>query len=224
MPEPRSPLSENYSVGRNVTGDTEPGVSLCEITGWNLIQAACWRNRSEALSTAVETALGVTPPTAPSWCSSGNGVEILGVAPGRLWCIAPTGDPRLEQLAGRIDNDTGCTTDLGHSHIRVRIEGRASRALLNAEIAIDLDTGHFPTGRIARTSLHHVPVTLQCMDSEHGVFDLYLPHTFAASIWSYLLDLASVHGYDIAPPCRIGSPAGSTADDHSRRGVGPPTD
>lgn len=197
MPDIRSPFAGRYAQGRHAGGDTAPGVRLHEITGWDLVQAASWRRQRAALYAAVETALGIAPPSAPSRCSAGDGVEILTVAPDRLWCLAPIGDPRLSALGAAIDAETGCITQLGHSHARVRIQGPAARRLLNREIAIDLEPGAFMTNHVARTLFHHVPVVLQCIDSDGGVFDLYLPRTFAASTWEYLLDLAISHGCEI---------------------------
>lgn len=199
MPEIRSPLATRYEIGRH-TAAAEPGITLREIVGWDLVQAACWRGRGDALHAAVEQALGSTPPAGPNRCSAGDAVEILTVAPDRLWCLAPRGDARLAALAASLSPDAGCTTQLGHSHVRLRLGGPATRHLLAREIAIDLAPAAFPADRIARTSMHHVPVLLQCIEAEgDGVYDLYLPHTHAASGWAYLLDLAGAFGYEIAP-------------------------
>lgn len=199
MPEIRSPLAARYAIGRH-PADAEPGITLREIAGWDLVQAACWRDRDDALHAAVEQALGMPPPSGPNRCSAGDGIEILTVAPKRLWCLAPAGDPRLAVLAESLFPETGCTTQLGHSQVRLRISGPATRNLLAQEIAIDLAPAAFPASRIARTSMHQVPVLLQCIEAEgDGVYDLYLPHTYAASTWEYLLDLASAHGCEIAP-------------------------
>lgn len=199
MPEIRSPLAAHYEVGRHPPG-TEPGVTLREIVGWDLVQAACWRDRGEAMHAVVERALGTPPPSRPNRCSAADGVETMTVAPGRLWCLARRGDPRLGRLAGELPADTGCTTQLGHSHIRLRIDGPATRRLLAQEIALDLAPVAFPAQRIARTPMHHVPALLQCLEADgDGVYDLYLPHTYAASVWEYLLDLASAYGRAIEP-------------------------
>ena len=197
MPDIRSPLAARYSVGRH-PADREPGVSLRELVGHDLRQIACWRGRSAALAETVERTLGLAPPDAPNRHREANGIELMTVAPNRLWCIAARGDPRLDELTAEMDPDTGCTTELGHSQIRLRLHGPATRRLLAQEIAIDLAAEAFPAGAIARSAMHHVPVLLYCVAAEgNGVFDLFLPHTFAASAWDYLLDLASAHGYAI---------------------------
>lgn len=197
MPDIRSPLAARYSVGR-YPADGEPGVTFRELIGHDLRQIACWRGRSAAFAGTVERALGVAPPDAPNRHTEANGVELMTIAPNRLWCIAERGDPRLDELANSLDPEIGCTTELGHSQIRLRIRGPATRHLLAREIALDLAPAASPTGTIARTAMHHVPVLLYCVAAEgDGVFDLFLPHTFAASAWDYLLDLASAHGYRI---------------------------
>ena len=206
MPEIRSPLAARYEIGHYPPG-TEPGVTFRAITGWDLVQAACWHGRDGDLHAAVAGALGVTPPQAPNHCATDDegDIEIMTVAPARLWCIAPAGDARLDALATAVDPGTGCTTALGHSHVRLRIAGPATRHLLAQEIALDLAPAAFPAGRIARTAMHHVPVLLQSVEAEgDGVFDLYLPHTWAASSWEYLLDLATAWGCAIEPPTARG--------------------
>lgn len=189
MPEIDSPLA-----ARPAPENPEARITLREIPIGGLVQAAAWRGRYRPLCEQVGEALNMAVPDAPSRWNETDGSEIFTVAPDRLWCLAPAGDTRIEALQKAIDEDTGCTTDLGHSHVRVRIEGPAARRLLATEIAIDLDANAFSAGRIARTTFHHVPVTLQCRDAQEGVFDLFLPRTFAASTWEYLLDLAHEHG------------------------------
>jgi sarcosine oxidase subunit gamma len=200
MPEIRSPLAARYNVGHYPT-DREPGVTLREIVGHDLRQAACWHGRSGDLAAIVQRTLGIAPPEKPNRHREADGIEIMTVAPNRLWCIAERGDPRLGALTDGLDPETGCTTDLGHSQIRLRISGPGARALLAREIAVDLASAAFPAGAIARTTMHRVPVLLCCVAAEgDGAFDLFLPHSFAASAWDYLLDLASAHGYAIEPP------------------------
>jgi len=198
MPEMHSPFAHRYEIGRH-PADAEPGLALRELVGWDLVQVAAWRGRLDALRERVQHALGCGPPDAPSHWAGSDGVEVLGVAPLRYWCIAPPGDPRLAALVDGIDDAVGCATQLGHSHVRVRVRGRAARRLLAQEIAIDLDPEAFPADAIARTAFHHVPALLQCIDPDAGAptFDLYLTRTFAASTWEYLLDLAEAHGYEI---------------------------
>lgn len=199
MPEPQSALAAQYAVGRCPAG-AEPGVYLREITGWDLVQVAAWQGRQAELYKAASAALDVAPPSEPNRWAAGTGVELLTVAPARLWCITPEDDDRLRALAAAIDVEFGCVTQLGHSHVRVRIEGPGARGLLAQELAIDLSPVAFPTGHIARTAMHHVPVTLQCLAAQGSAsFDLYMPRTFAASLWSYLLDLGLGVGYEVLP-------------------------
>ena len=208
MPERLSALDGRYPVGRHPAG-VEPGVLLREIVGWDLVQAAGWRGRTDALAVAIERTLGLAPPRDPSESRAADGVEVLSVAPRRFWCIVPDGDPRPAQLRDAIEPETGCVTGLGHSHTRVRVEGPAARRLLARDIAVDLDPAAFATGRIARTALHHVPVTLQCIEAGgSGTFDLYLPRTLAPATWEYLLELARTYGHEIlATARRDGRPA-----------------
>lgn len=204
MPEIRSPLAALDDVGRD-PGVTESAVTFREIVGWDLVQAACWRGLGDALHAAVAEALGAAPPAAPGRCHAAAGIEIMTVAPNRLWCLAPRGDPRLARLAAALPVDTGCITQVGHGHVRLRVGGPASRHLLAQEIALDLAPAAFPAQAIARTHLHHVPVLLQCIEADgDGRYDLYLPRSYAASMGAYLLDLARAYGRAHEPALDLG--------------------
>ncbi|MDZ7828207.1 MAG: sarcosine oxidase subunit gamma family protein [Halofilum sp. (in: g-proteobacteria)] len=187
-------------------------MTLCELTGWDLVQAAAWRGRYEPLCERVQQSLGVAPPDAPGRCVREGELEIITAAPSRLWCIGPVGSERLAGLAEAVDEETGCLTELGHSHARVRLRGPSVRDLLMQEIAIDLDPSVTDAGRVMRTGFHHVPVTLQCIDADahHPTFDLYLPTTFASSTWEYLLDLATAYGYEILERAACFTEGGTT--------------
>jgi len=199
MPDPRSVFGSRYTPGRHAAASGEPGVTFRELTGWDLLQAAAWRGRYEPLCERVQQVLGIAPPDAPGRCVGDGEIEVITSAPLRLWCVGPAGSERLAALSEAIDEETGCITELGHSHARVRLQGPSVRDLLLQEIAIDLDPSVTDAGRVMRTGFHHVPVTLQCIDADaHApTFDLYLPTTFASSTWEYLLDLATAYGYEI---------------------------
>ncbi len=196
MPDIRSPLAQHYPLGRHGAAGGEPTVQLREVVGWDIVQAACWRGQEEALEAALSDTLGLPPP-APGYFTANDATEIIAAAPQRYWCIAPAGDARLAQLDGAITDATGCLTQLGHSHIRIRLQGPGVRRLLAREIAADLAADAFPVNRAARTMFHQVPVMLQCRTADPGTFDLYLPHTYAAGTWRYLLDLAAPFGYEV---------------------------
>jgi sarcosine oxidase subunit gamma len=199
MPEPRSVFGSRYTPGRHGAAAGEPGVTLRELTGWDLLQAAAWRGRYDALRARLEEALAMSVPEGPGRCARDGDIELIAAAPLRLWCIAPAGSRRLAALREAIDEETGCVTELGHSHVRVRMQGPSVRDLLMQEIAIDLDPSVTDAGCVMRTGFHHVPVTLQCIDADaHApTFDLYIPTTFASSTWEYLLDLATAYGYEV---------------------------
>ena len=199
MPEIRSALAELYAPGRRPAGG-EPALWLTEIVGWDLLQVSAWSGHGDALRQTLTDELGMAPPAAPNRRVTGDAIELLTVAPERLWCLGPEQDPRLAWLP-EIDPQTGCATQLGHSHVRLRIEGSHARRLLAQEIAIDLAASAFEADTLARTSLHHVPVLLLCVDAaaDAPVFDLFLPRSFAASTWAYLLDLAAAVNHEVRP-------------------------
>jgi len=214
MPDPRSVFGSRYTPGHDGAATGEPGVTFRELTDWDLVQVAAWRGCYDQLCERVQQVLGISPPDAPGRCVGDGEIELITSAPLRLWSVGPAGSERLAALTEAIDDDTGCVTALGHSHARVRTQGPSVRDLLMQEIAIDLDPSVTDAGRVMRTGFHHVPVTLQCIDADaHApTFDLYLPTTFAASTWEYLLDLATAYGYEILDRAACFEEGGTTTN------------
>ena len=84
---------------------------------------------------------------------------------------------------------------LSHSRVRIAIEGPSVRNVLAKGIAVDLHPSAFPIGRFAQTGLHHTGIFLERCGEER--YELFLPRTFAASIWDWLVDAALPLGYEV---------------------------
>lgn len=74
--------------------------------------------------------------------------------------------------------------------------GGAAREVLERGIALDLHPTVFAVGHFAQTGLHHVPVLLERVGEQR--YALYVPTTWAVSVWEWLADAALPFGYDIA--------------------------
>jgi sarcosine oxidase subunit gamma len=65
-------------------------------------------------------------------------------------------------------------------------------AILQGSVLVDLETGAFPSGRVAQTPIHHVGVLLHRRSETE--FELWVPRSFALSLAEWLLH------QPIAPP------------------------
>jgi len=66
--------------------------------------------------------------------------------------------------------------------------------LLNRNLPLDLRPSSFPVGSVASTVFHYVGVTL--WHSDEG-FELFLPRSFAVSLWELLQKNAAQFGFEV---------------------------
>jgi methylglutamate dehydrogenase subunit D len=103
--------------------------------------------------------------------------NLLRVSPTQIW-----------SLGEAIEAPNCFATPLSSSRTRIEISGAPSRDVLAKCAAIDFHTSEFKPNTFAQTGIHHVPVLIHCITSEH--FHLYVMRTFALSIWEHITDAA----------------------------------
>ena len=118
---------------------------------------------------------------------------LLQVAPGQHWCL--TADTTLAHLLASRHFLTGSVTSLSHSRVRVVITGSGIPDLLSKGISVDLDPTQFGVGQFVQTALEHIGILLHRRGDDQ--YELYLPSTFARTLWEWLLDAAMADGYHL---------------------------
>jgi heterotetrameric sarcosine oxidase gamma subunit len=98
----------------------------------------------------------------------------------------------MEPLRSTLPGTCGALTELTDARVRLGVSGSGARELLSAGIALDLHPAVFIVGQGAQTGLHHTGIFLERV-AEDG-YELYVPRTFAATIWEFLVDAALPHG------------------------------
>ena len=180
-----SALASNYLRGC-VDADGKIGVLLQEMPDLNLWQVAAWPDSLTEISVKTADAIGVEEAPGPGRAAMQGKQALLRVGPLSFWVIG---------IADLILSPTeGSVLDLSHSRTHVRVTGPQAQTLLNRYLPLDLRPHSFPPGSVASTAFHHVGVTL--WQSEAGL-ELFLPRSFALSLWELLCQSAEQFGYEV---------------------------
>ncbi|HVJ41405.1 MAG TPA: sarcosine oxidase subunit gamma family protein [Dongiaceae bacterium] len=176
---PEAPMLARRSALASFKPIRSAAVSMGEVRGFTLTQAAVFSRDAEAAIAAVTGPLPTTATTA----QESNGRIIFRTAPLQFWLVGPEGDDIAQRLAG-----TCIVTPLSHSRSRIFVEGTAAREIMRKGMPLDFHEAVFAPGMFAMTGLHHTPVLVHCAAPNR--FELYAMRTFAANIWEWLEDAA----------------------------------
>ncbi len=185
MAERLSALAGHAEPRRFGTPD-QIGVTLSELPGLVLHQAACWPETIAAVGGQIAKAVGVDAAPGPGRASSGPNGTLLRIEPLKWWI--------LDTPAPALVPEEGTVLDLSHSRTRIRLSGPEAAALLNRHLPLDLRPDRFPPGSVGSSAIHHVGITV--WHSDVG-YDLFLPRSFALSLWEELLESAAQFGAEI---------------------------
>jgi sarcosine oxidase subunit gamma len=180
--------------------------------------ALAWNVRGDAARAAfvaaVETALGVAPPTRPNTSARGFALPartdsseggdtgaLLWLGP-RSWLFV-AGQPALSgafDAARKALNDAeGTRFDVSSSYAGWTISGDAAARVLNRGCPLDLHPAVFRPGDCAQSVLGHVNALIY-RPGEASAFIVMVARSFAADAWEQLETYASTDGYRIGPP------------------------
>jgi heterotetrameric sarcosine oxidase gamma subunit len=193
MLERTSAIAANLAAGGRDGADGRRALAIGEVRGWKLVQLGVFAGREAEFAAALGPLLATPLPPPGAVHSSARG-RVYCIARDQYWVVSA--DAALaEQLAAAVDPAVGTATSLSHGRVRIAIRGTAARAMLAKLLSVDLEPQAFAVGQARQTGLHHNGVLCErCADDR---YDLYVPRTYAASIWESLVDAALVFGYEI---------------------------
>jgi len=168
-----------------------PQLRIAEIRDWRLAQLTAWRGAREEFTRSVAAAFGGALPESLCRGTTLGGSRLIRLTRDQYWWI-DAHDAGFERLRSGFDPACGAFTDLSDARVRLAISGSAARELLAAGIALDLHPDVFAIGQSAQTGLHHTGVLLERVAAD--AYELFVPRTFAATIWEFLVDAALPHG------------------------------
>ena len=193
MLEARSQLASRMKPG-HYGAEGKLGVTLCEVRGRGIVQAAGWPASFETVAPRLATAAGGTVPDTFGVASVADTVTAVWAGAERLWFIAD--DARLmSRFDGAVTDEEAMLLDLSDSRTILRIAGEEARRVLAKGVAVDLHTSVFPVQAIAHTMVEHAGVLLHRVGPE--AFELYVPRSYSANLWHWLTESAAEFGYQV---------------------------
>lgn len=158
-----------------------------------LMQLTVW-GRSDALGDLLGP-LSLDQPLAPGRVSRAQGdVRLYQPAPDRLWITADD-QGSVNAVISRVDSTRFSALDLSSSRVVIEISGPAAEDLMARLVTIDCAADVFVAGSFAQTALHEVSVLVERMKAD--TFAIWVPITWAQSLWSYVTVAAEPFGYEI---------------------------
>jgi sarcosine oxidase subunit gamma len=178
---------------------THTGLVQVHITAQRLESVtllSTWASGMEALTQAVHSALGCTPPAQTGEAAECESGLLMRSGPLEFLLIGGEAAPqRVEQLRAHVPAEVGSVLDLSHARIRVQLHGAKAVDALAKLYALDFRPAAFPVGRFQLTGHHHIPCLLHRLDVQH--FALYFLSTYAHGQIEALMDVALEYGVEL---------------------------
>jgi len=196
MPEIRSALSAHFHPGRFGFEGGELPLVLSEQPLGTLIQLSGWPDNFEQAATPVLQRLGFAGLGDFNHAQAAGGLLAFRIAPERV-LLRLASSVGLESLGEAAQTPA---LDLSHSRTVLRVAGAAAADLLARGLPIDLGAAVFPAGRFVQSGIHSIGVMVHRLADDNGapVFEIYVPRSYAVTIWEFLTESAVPFGYRIS--------------------------
>jgi heterotetrameric sarcosine oxidase gamma subunit len=191
-----TPLSRIYAAGRHGAKDGAAGLTMTELTGFELMQVMARRGQWDGVVQGGTEIFGKAPPAKPGAIGA-NRALLIWSGPDQFLVLAPRGagvERARTAFAG-----TASLSERSDGRSLIRISGARARDMLAKVCSLDLHPAVFPVGAAAATSIDHTAVNLWRAEDSSGeaVFHLLVFATFAESLWHTLLDSGAEYGISI---------------------------
>jgi heterotetrameric sarcosine oxidase gamma subunit len=198
MPELRSALASVLRPGRFGAGTGAPSLVLSEQPLGTLIQLSGWRDSFADAAGALLTRLGFAGTGGFETAQEAPAGTAFRVGPERV-LLRLTSPVAWHGVAAGIDAALSPALDLSHSRTLIAIAGPDVPALLARLLPIDFDAASFPPGRFVQSAIHSVAVLVHRPVAADAAFAVYLPRSYAVSVWDLLTESAAPFGYRVDP-------------------------
>ncbi|MBT4905834.1 MAG: hypothetical protein HOM58_04935 [Rhodospirillaceae bacterium] len=199
MAEFRSSLASRLNPGNFGAITTHAPLILSERVLGHFFQIAGWPDDFDAKVAPVLSALGFSDSGRVGLVQEAGAHRLFRIAPERL--LIHSEIPMAWNLASELA-DTGALAllDLSHARTVIRIEGPVARDLLARLVPLDFHEDNFPAGCFALTGINTIPVLLNRSADRADMpgYDLFVPYSWAASLWDLICKASLPFGYQIS--------------------------
>lgn len=191
MADWRSALQGAAGIGADTLA-CAPGIIIAEKPCHALLQVAAWAETLGEASAILGRVTGLSVPQRTGATASAAKLAILCIGPGR-WLLTGPGEIHAG-LRLALTIEVAALTDLGHAFTRIRVSGPRVLELMAKGPAIDFE-GAFAPGSVARSTIHHMGVTIYRPAAD--CFELFVYRGFARALWHWATDSAAEFGLRI---------------------------
>jgi len=194
----RSAIAAQLKAGRFGQETAVPSIVLSEQVLRTFFQISGWPVDFEKSAQPVLQELGFSRIGAVGQAQIVGDVTSFRIAPERI--LLRSADTTAWDYAKEVaDANAISLLDLSHARTVVRLEGPEVKALLARLLSIDLHENEFTVNSFVLTGIHEVPVLLHRLenDAKTPLFDLFVPYTWAASIWHLICHASLPFGYQV---------------------------
>lgn len=193
-----TPLSRIYAAGRYGLKENAAGLTMTELTGFELVQVMARRGQWGPIDQACKEAYGKPAPAKPQAVEA-EGALLIWSGPDQFLVLSARGQGSAMERARLAFAGMASLSEQSDGRSLLRISGPRARDMLAKVCSLDLHPAVFPTGAAAATSIDHTSVNLWrgADSSADGVFYLLVFTTFAESLWHTLLDSGAEYGITI---------------------------
>jgi heterotetrameric sarcosine oxidase gamma subunit len=190
MPDIRSALSSQLKTGSYGAIQISPGLILCEQQPGTLFQVAGWDRFERDIA-----------PLLAQYGFSGSGNYQQVQNNGDSWCFTIAPDRiMIRDTSGAgcvpaVDDQTLAVIDQSHARTIVRMQGAEVEAVLSRLAPIDFSAAAFPPACFVQCGIDHVNVLIQRVSED--CFELFIPYTWASSVWQVICINAAQFGYQV---------------------------
>jgi sarcosine oxidase subunit gamma len=191
-----TPLSRIYAAGRHGVKDGGAGLSMTELTGFELVQVMVRRGQWDAVAKAGADAYGRAVPAKPEAVEA-DGALLVWSGPDQFLVLSPRG--ATVEKARSAFSGIASLSEQSDGRSLISISGARARDMLAKVCSLDLHPDVFPVDAAAATSIDHTSVNLWRGKDAGGEATFYLLvfATFAESLWHTLLDSGAEYGISI---------------------------
>jgi sarcosine oxidase subunit gamma len=171
-------------------------VVLSERTDLAIVHVAARKGRMQEVIEWLAAVGGTAPEDGPR-CVTGDGLVLVGCAPGQ-WFGLSERSRGVNAVARLTDAVAGIAAVIDHSSgkIVLRMSGPRARDVLAKGCPIDLDPRVFGPGSAATTEIAHIGCQLWQVD-EAPTYDFLVNRSIAKSFWAWLAASAAEYGYEV---------------------------
>jgi heterotetrameric sarcosine oxidase gamma subunit len=193
-----TPLSRIYAVGRHGAKESAAGLTMAELSDFELVQVMARRGQWSAVAQACAEGYGKAAPAKPQAVSA-EGALLVWSGPDQFLVLSRRGEGSATERARLAFAGMASLSEQSDGRSLLRISGARARDMLAKVCSLDLHPAVFPVGTAVATSIDHTSVNLWRGEDSSGeaVFHLLVFATFAESLWHTLLDSGAEYGIAI---------------------------